>query len=413
MSSVRVCAITCDCYPEDPLVRRTAEAAESGGYEYHIICSLKEGDSKYEVFNGVHIHRLFLRGAKGKPLGRITGMPLVPTLVSWSIFTFLAFWKVASLHLKQKFDIVHIHNMPDFLVFSALIPKMLGAKVILHVQDVSPELMSVKAKGRLRNITFVLATWQERISTAFADYVLTVGWPFEERLQKRGVSPKKLSSILNSADPQIFPVEQRTEPFVGEATAERPLILMYHGTHAERAGLDIGIRAFVKAREVAPHLRLYFMGRGQALPDLKQLVQELGVADDVVFIPSRPPDELADFIEQGDIGIIPYRSDGFMDLVLPTKAYEFAWMRRPIIAASTPAIRSMFRPESVIFCEPSNVDSFTDAIVDLYQHPEKRAQLAANAEQDYAPYRWELMAERYRQVLASLAAKGRKKTSDK
>ena len=411
MSALRVCAITSDCYPEDPLVRRTAEAAACEGYEYHVICSLKEGQEKYEVFNGVHTHRIFLRGPKGKPLGRITGMPLGATLLAWSVFTFLAFWKVARLHLKQKFDVVHAHNMPDFLVFAAFVPKILGAQVILHVQDVSPELMAVKAKGRLKKITFLLATWQERVSTAFADHVLTVGWPFEECLRKRGVAQKKLSSVLNSADPTIFPVEKRTDPFMGEPTAERPLILMYHGTQAARAGLDIAIRAFVKAREVAPYLRLYFMGRGDALSDLKQLVQELGVADHVVFIPSRPPDELADFIMRGDIGIIPYRSDGFMDLLLPTKAYEYALMRRPMIVSNILAMRSMFRPESVIFCEPSNVDSFADAIIDLYQHPEKRTQLAANAEQDYAPYKWELMAERYRQLLASLAAKGRKKVA--
>jgi glycosyltransferase involved in cell wall biosynthesis len=335
-------------------------------------------------------------------------MSLVPTLLAWSFFTLLAFVQIARLHLKQKFDIVHVHNMPDFLVFAALIPKMFGAQVILHVQDVSPELMAVRAKGPLRRIVVPLATWQERMSTAFADHVLTVGWPFEERLLKRGVPQKKLSSVLNSADPNIFCVEKRTEPFLGEATVERPLILMYHGTMAQRSGLDTAVRAFAKAREMAPHLRLYFMGRGQALPGLKQLVQELGIDEHVVFRPSGPVDAVVDFITQGDIGIIPYRSDGFMDLLLPTKAYEFTLMRRPMIVSNILAMRSMFRPESVMLCEPSNVDSFAEAIIDLYQHPEKRGRLVANAEEDYTPYRWELMAERYRQLLNFVATKGSK-----
>ena len=43
MALVLVCAITCDCYPGDVLVRRTAEAAASAGYEYHVICSMREG----------------------------------------------------------------------------------------------------------------------------------------------------------------------------------------------------------------------------------------------------------------------------------------------------------------------------------------------------------------------------------
>ncbi len=130
----------------------------------------------------------------------------------------------------------------------------------------------------------------------------------------------------------------------------------------------------------------------------------------MVFFPHRPLDELADFVAQGDIGIIPYRSDGFMDMVLPTKAYEYAWMHRPMIASDTPAIRSMFRPGSIRLCEPSNIDSFAEAIVDLYRHPWKRAQFVARTEQDYMGYRWELMAERYRELIASLAQKGNQHT---
>ncbi len=405
MTWLRVCAITCDCYPADPLVRRTAEAAASAGYDYHVICSMNEGQAKYEVFNGVHIHRIFLRGSKGKPLGRISGKPFGMMVFLWSTFTFLASLKVARLHLKEKFDVVHAHNLPDFLVFAALIPKILGARVILHVQDVSPELMAAKAKGRFRNLTVRLATWQERLSTAFADHVLTVGWPFEDLLLKRGVPPKKLSSVLNSADPNVFPLEKRTEPFLEKPTAQRPLALMYHGTCNQHSGLDVAVRAFAKARARAPHLRLHFKIFGPSVPYVKELAQELGVADQVVFFPVGPIDEVVDFVAQGDIGIIPYRSDGFMDLLLPTKAYEFALMRRPMIVSNTVAMRSMFRPASLMLCEPSNVDSFEEAIVDLYQHSEKRAQLIANAEQDYMPYRWELMAERYQNVIAFVAGK--------
>jgi glycosyltransferase involved in cell wall biosynthesis len=396
MSSLRICAITYDYYPFDTLLRRTAEAIASVGHEYHVICSTDESRKKFEVFNGVHIHYAPMRRISEKSLGLM--------MLSWGLFLLLALVKVTHLHFKQKFHVVHVHNIPDFLVFAALIPKVFGSRVILEVQDVSPELMAVKAKGRLQRIVICLATWQERISTAFADHVLTVGWPFEALLLKRGVPQKKLSSVLNSADPSIFALEKRTEPFLGEATAERPLILMYHGTLAERCGLDIAIRALVKARATAPYLCLYIRGSGEAVPHLERLAQELGVTDHVLFFPYCSPDEVVDFVAQGDIGIIPYRSDGFMDLLLPTKAYEFALMRRPMIVSNTVGMRSMFRPASILLCDPSSEDSFAEAIIDLYQHPEKRAQLVTNAEQDYAPYRWELMAERYQQLLASLAA---------
>ena len=397
MASLRVCAISYDWYPFDVLVRRTAEAAASAGYASHVICIRQPGQKTEEICDGVHVYRI--------PMSRSFGRSLPFTILEWTIFMIRAGIKVARLHLKQRYDVIHVHNMPDFLVFAALIPKLMGAKVILEVQDVSPELMAAKAGARQRKLILPLAIWQERISVWFAHHVVTVGWPFERLLLKRGIKAAKITSILNSADPRLFPVERATEISTQAASKENPLILMYHGTLAKRNGLDTAIQAVAQALKVAPYIRLDIKGRGEAIPSLKLLVRELGISEHVRFSDPCPSEELVDFVLHGDIGIIPYRSDGFMDLVLPTKAYEFALMRRPMIASETPAIRSMFRPESLILCEPANIESFAAAIIDLYQHPAKRLLMVDEATKDYTPYRWEVMAARYQQLLLTLVQK--------
>jgi glycosyltransferase involved in cell wall biosynthesis len=68
-------------------------------------------------------------------------------------------------------------------------------------------------------------------------------------------------------------------------------------------------------------------------------------------------------------------------------------------------MRSMFRPESVVFCNPTSPENFAQAIIDLHQHPEKCSRLVANAAEDYTPYQWEAMAGRYQQLLALLSRK--------
>src|SRR5437868_7427645 len=137
------------------------------------------------------------------PMSRNIGGSLPMTILQWCWFLLFAAVTVTCLHLRRPYDVVHVHNMPDFLVFSALVPRLLGAKIILDVQDVTPELMGAKSKGRLRRIVIRLATWQERISTAFAQHVITTGWLFEELLVQRGVPKEKITNILNSADPNL------------------------------------------------------------------------------------------------------------------------------------------------------------------------------------------------------------------
>ena len=401
MSSIRVGTITFDWYPFDPLVRRLSDAAIDAGYMVDVICLRRPGEKRYEVYNGVHIYRL--------PMNRGFGRSLPFTLFEWCWFALLAAITITRLHLKHTYDVIHVHNMPDFLVFCALLPRLLGAKVILEVQDVTPELITVKARGRKQGIIKRLASWQERISTTFAHHVITVGWPFEKLLLQRGVSAEKMTIILNSADPKLFPAERRYPLPTESSEEQRPFIVMYHGTLAERNGMDTAIRALVLARKEVPQLRLDIKGRGEYLPILKQLAIDLGVSEHVVFSSPCPSDEIVDFVVHGDVGIIPYRCDSFMELVLPTKAYEFAWMHRPMIASDTRAIRSMFRPESIVLCDPSNPEDFARAMIDLYQHPEKRASMVANAAEDYMPYRWEVMAKRYQELLVSLCGKQVKK----
>lgn len=393
MSQPRIATICFDLYPFHPRVRCLAEAAVGAGYIVDVICLRHPESRSYEVYNGVNVYRV--------PLKRIWDSSLLMTLMSWCFFLVLAGAAVTWLHLKHAYKVIHIHNMPDFLVFSALFPKLLRAKVILDVQDASPELMEERARGRLRGIVKLLASWQERISTAFADHVVTIGWTVEELLLQRGVSPEKLTNIVNSANPEFFPPSRRSLP--PSESEGGPFILMYHGTVEERQGIDTAVRALALARRVVPHLRLDIKGVGRQLPVIRRLAEELGVSEHVIFSEACPIGEVVDFVVHGDVGIIPYRAGGYMELVLPVKAFEFAWMHRPMIASDTAGMRSLFRSESVTLCDATKPECFANAIVDLYQHAEKRASLVANAAEDYQPYRWEIQAKRYEQLLASLS----------
>jgi glycosyltransferase involved in cell wall biosynthesis len=397
MPTLRIAHITYDWYPHDILVRRVCEAAAADGVQVDVFCSRGPGEPAVETRNGVRAHRL--------PIERKVAPPLPIQLLSWGYFMLVTEVVVTWMQLRHRYDVIHVHNMPDFLVFAALGPKLLGAKVILHVQDVCPELMTVKATGRKRRILRALATAQERISTAFADAVVTVGWPFERLLLQRGVRPSKLTIIPNSADPALFPEARRCPPRTTPPTAEHPLNLMYHGTLADRNGVDTTIRALALALPEAPHLLLRLMGRGEGVPRLKHLAQELGIADRVVFIDPVPSERIVNFVTHGDVGVISYPEDGFMELVLPTKAYEYAWLSKPIIASDTPAIRSMFSPRAVVLCPPSDPAAFAAAIVDLYHHPEKRVRMAERALADYEPYRWEAAGRRYVELLTALTGR--------
>src|SRR5947209_5617479 len=114
MSSLHVGAISFDWYPFHPRVRRLTEAAADAGYAVDVICLRQPQEKHYEVYNGVHIYRM--------PMNRRVGGSLPIKILRWCWFLLVAGATVTWLHLRRPYDVIVVHNMPDFLVFSALFP---------------------------------------------------------------------------------------------------------------------------------------------------------------------------------------------------------------------------------------------------------------------------------------------------
>lgn len=46
--------------------------------------------------------------------------------------------------VRKSYNVIHVHTLPDFLVFSTIFPKFMGAKVILDMHEITPELFKFK-----------------------------------------------------------------------------------------------------------------------------------------------------------------------------------------------------------------------------------------------------------------------------
>src|SRR5688572_22525848 len=133
LSGKRVAMVLFSYYPADPRPRRAAEALVESGLSVDMIC-LREDDNdhKQDRFNGVEIRRVPIRRRRGGVLGY---------LFQYSAFLLTSSAIIAFRSLSRRYDLVYVHNMPDFLAFSGVIPKLFGAKVILDLHDPMPELM--------------------------------------------------------------------------------------------------------------------------------------------------------------------------------------------------------------------------------------------------------------------------------
>ena len=126
-------------YERDPRVRRDAEALIEAGYAVDVIALRDDAQQPKETISGVQIYRF--------PMSKLRGGKL-SYIYAYLTFFILASCYVSFLHLKNRYGLIYVHNMPNFLVFSAFLPKIMGVPVILDIHDQMPELFGSIFTGK-------------------------------------------------------------------------------------------------------------------------------------------------------------------------------------------------------------------------------------------------------------------------
>jgi glycosyltransferase involved in cell wall biosynthesis len=366
----------------EPRVQREAEALVDAGAEVDVICLRDQDEASTALVNGVRIYRL--------PVRRDKRRGAAGQFLEYLLFFALAFAQVTSLHLKRRYHVVQAHNLPDFLVFTALIPRLMGAAVLLDLHDLMPEFFVSRFGGRADGLAVHLVRLQERLSCRFANHVITVTQPWRDTLIKRGVPLEKCSVVMNVADSRIF-----TGPLTPRPSRDG-LHLMYHGTLTYRYGVDLILQVLAQIRQRAPNVRLTIHGRGEFLSALQQMAEQLHLNDIVTFSTRLVPmEELPRLLAEADVGLAPYRNDIFTDGILPTKLMEYAALGLPCIAARTTAVETYFRDTMVEFFAPGDMDGLARCILKLYDHREHLAELAQGCERFNRRYNWPQIRAEY------------------
>lgn len=381
----RHCMVVHAYYPVgETRVEREAVALVEHGYEVDVLCLRGANEPAVDAADGVLIYRLPLQRHKGR--GRLA------QLMEYLAFFVMAFGKLMMLHWQRPYSVVQVHNLPDFLIFAALGPKLTRARLILDLHDLMPEFYAALTDRPMNSWAVRLIAWQEQISCRFADRVVTVTDVWKNTLIRRGVRPEKLAVVMNVADPRLFHrLPQRVAPSTnGRYTTRRDRFnLIYHGTFTHRYGVDLIIRAVAQVQQSIPHIHLSLLGDGETRDELLRLTQELGLEHHVTFSEHvLPATELPERICQADVGIVPNRSNIFTDGLLPTKLMEYVALGIPVIAARTPTIATYFDETMVEFFTPGDADDLARCILALHADRTRLPQVAHNAERFCERYNW-------------------------
>ena len=387
LTGKRVAMVTFSSYPFDPRPRRAIDALVGAGATVDLVCLADEKAPRREVRNGIDVLRVPLKHPRRGKL---------EYALRYGLFIFASGSVFALRSLRRRYDLVYVHNMPDILVLSALVPKALGAKVVLDLHDPMPELMKTIFNVSDDNQSVQWMKRLEKWSIARADLVVTVNIACQRIFSSRSCRAEKIAVVMNAPDGQIFPFREAADQKAATRSNTKPFIIMYHGSLVERNGLDVAIDALARVRQTIPNAELHVFGRSTAfLEQMREFAKGKGVYDVVRYQGPRRLEELVTEIDRCDVGVIPNHRNAFTDINTPTRMFEYLALGKPVIAPSTLGITDYFDKDSLLFFEAGDAADLARQIEFAYSHPKEILEVAQRGQAVYREHTW----DRERQTL--------------
>lgn len=383
--SKRICMVTHHYYPHLH-IRRDVEALIEHGYEVDIICLKRKGQKSREVIDGLTVYRLPVeRHRRGA----------MRYMFEYSAFFLLAFWKLTWLSVRKRYKVIEVHNMPDFLVFTSLVPKLLGAKVVFYFFELMPEVFADEFNVSSDHVMFKLLCWLEKRSANWADHIIGANGICQKNiLVSRGIPTSKISLVLNVPSEDIF------NPQSAPSNNNGVFRLITHTSLLKRYGVQTLIKAVPLLKKEIPQLEVNILGIGEYGPQLEALSQSLGVTDHVHFPGFVSVEEMLSLLSQAHIGIVSLLPQ--KQPQMPTKLFEYLAIGKPVVTTSLPAIKPYLDENSVMYYQPDDEYDLARCVLELYKNPEKRAALAAFGSASYLKYHWSTMKYEYLKVFDEL-----------
>jgi len=368
-------------------VRREAEALADTGFDVDVICMRSPGRPRRAVINGVTVISL--------PTNRRLGGSKTRYTLDYGRFFVLAAGLLAVRHLRRPYHVVQAHSMPDFLVFAAVVPKLLGSKVIAYMGEPTPELLETLfgPSWLSRVLVFI-----EQRALRFADHSFTVTDQLKEQYVKRGAVPERMTVVLNGVDPGMMPA-------IGSpprAEGRSHFIAVCHGTIEDRYGQDTIIEAARLLRDEIGGLRLVITGRGSLVTQITKAIADYGLQDVVRFEGWVSRATLADILRSADVGIVAQKASPYSHLVHTNKMVDFWICGLPVIASRLRAISETYDDRVIEYFEPGNAADLAAAIRRVRCDPGRRAELAENGKLALLKNGWTAQRETYLGVFADL-----------
>jgi len=367
-------------FPPDIRVENEIQALHDAGHRIHLACFTQKNRAKEETTGNCIIYR--------KPISKLIHKTSVGAIKFPFYFNF---WRsfINKLFQKEKFDAIHVHDLPLAKVGYEFANKY-KAKFTLDLHENWPALLRVATHTQSLLGKFLSNNnqWEdyEKKYCNLADNVIVVVDEAKERLSNLGIDPNKITVVSNTLNLKGFEIpESSPDP--------NYITLLYAGGINKHRGLQYVIKGVKGFKDSNKKLRVWILGAGSFVNDLKELAKKEGVEDKVFFEGWKNYQEMQTYFGKSDYCLIPHVKNDHTDSTIPHKIFQYMYAGKPILVSNCdPIERIVNQTNSGLVYTFDNPEEFANKLKELVESSWYSSKEFAdkNKKQVIDNYNWEI-----------------------
>lgn len=254
------------------------------------------------------------------------------------------FWKkyLSSLLEKQKYDVIHIHDLPLAKVGLDL-RKKYGIPVIMDLHENWPALVSLSTHtqtflGKLLSSEKQWRSYEKEV-LGQVDWIITVIEEAKERLSGIGIDSNKIEVVSNHLNLNTFPDLKRVD--------SKEITLFYGGGINYHRGLQFVIDGMTIVKKEYPNISLIIVGGGNYVGTLEKQVKELLLEGSIKFLGWMSQNDLFAEMMKATIALIPHMRSEHTNNTIPNKIFQHMYAQIPTLSTNCDPLKRIIEKEGV------------------------------------------------------------------
>jgi len=348
---------------------RLGKSLSDHGHRVHILASNPRKEPFLEDLSYARVHRF--RYFKNFSPSKLLNIPS-PLNLFWLIW-------ICEVIAKQKIDIVISSNIRVALP-AILAARLMGKPVVLDLQENNEELVRHRPKTRFyhhlsRNPYLVRAL--EHLCARGAHSVWVV---IEERLQSLPPDIKRKRKVLVI---KHTPNLEEVRPSKGAKLARMRsgFLMMYVGRFQGGFGrIELILQAMPRILSRDRTVQFVIGGVETRRSELEDIVLALNIKNNVHIHGKIEPEDIPDWLIQGDIGVLPYPVNLSTSTTISNKVFHYMAAGLPVLTTDMPPTRRIIEEFQCgrVIPSGSRPQDVANIILQMKENPKELRRMGEN-----------------------------------